>query len=128
MSNKNFSMFSSGFCITFDNGFGVSITIGPMSYSDNGKVTAEIAVINPDGSFHRMPGHNDDVIGHQTPNMILSIMNTVASFTDCGESNICDSCERESNELFDSPMGMYNMAVLYCKNCYDQYIKDGEDE
>jgi hypothetical protein len=72
-----------GFFIKFENGFGLSVQWGPGNYCDHHvnwelpfdapkqadrweSGTAEIAVIGPDGSFHRIPDQHDDVIGYQS--------------------------------------------------------------
>ena len=68
------------FRMTFPNGYGVSVAMGKGTYCDQGATTAEVAVIAPHGEFHRMPGESDDVIGHMTPEQVLSLMNEVAAF------------------------------------------------
>ena len=72
--------FRKSFRMTFANGYGVSVVIGKGTYCDQGATTAEVAVLAPSGKVHRMPGESDDVIGHMTPEQVLSLMNTVAAF------------------------------------------------
>jgi len=68
------------FRMTFANGYGVSVAMGKGTYCDQGATTAEVAVLAPNCKFHRMPGESDDVIGHMTPEQVLSLMNEVAAF------------------------------------------------
>lgn len=65
-----------GFWITFANGYTVSVQFAkpPHSYSDGGKTTAEVAVIEPDGHTLVRLRENDDVIGHATPERVAEIL------------------------------------------------------
>lgn len=72
--------FLKSFRMTFANGYGVSVIMGEGTYCDKGATTAEVAVLAPNGEFHQMPGESDDVIGHMTPEQVLSLMNEVAAF------------------------------------------------
>jgi len=68
----------SSFSMTFKNGYTVSVAYGGIAYG-NGEATAEVAAWRKDiDGFYRL-GENDDVIGHQTPEQVLAIMNTLAS-------------------------------------------------
>lgn len=65
-----------GFWITFANGYTVSVQFAkpPHSYSDGGKTTAEVAVIEPDGRTLVHLREHDDVIGHATPEKVAELM------------------------------------------------------
>ena len=65
-----------GFWITFANGYTVSVQFDkpPHTYSDGGKTTAEVAVIEPDGNTLVRLGENDEVIGHVTPERVAEII------------------------------------------------------
>lgn len=65
-----------GFWITFANGYTVSVQFAkpPHSYSDGGKTTAEVAVIEPDGHTLVRLREHDDVIGHATPEKVAELM------------------------------------------------------
>ncbi len=79
---------SHGFHVTFANGYTVSVQFGKYSYCGNRTfeleaeapdhcVDAEVAAWGPDGKWLKMEG--DDVIGWQTPEQVLAIMNMVAA-------------------------------------------------
>lgn len=75
---------------SFRNGWKISISIGPGAYASGKEeavdkvdgrivqhshecISAEIAVIRPDGGFHRIKGQNDDVVGHVSPDRIIEV-------------------------------------------------------
>ena len=75
---------------SFRNGWKVSISIGPGAYASgkdqivhtvNGRtvrhgheaISAEIAVIRPDGGFHRIKDQGDDVVGWVSPDRIIEV-------------------------------------------------------
>jgi hypothetical protein len=77
----------------FKNNYSISITIGTGAYSsdaddsykhiENGPygihaLNAEIAIINPDGEFHRIAGQSDDVVGWVPPEQIIEVAYWVA--------------------------------------------------
>jgi hypothetical protein len=81
---------------TFKNNYSISITIGPGAYCSSATQTykhyedseygihalnAEIAVINPNGKFHRIAGQGDDVVGWVAPEQIVEVAYWVA----CGD-------------------------------------------
>jgi hypothetical protein len=81
---------------TFKNNYSLSITIGPHAYCTSASqvykhyedseygihaLNAEIAIINPDGKFHRIAGQDDDVVGWVTPEQIVEVAYWVA----CGD-------------------------------------------
>jgi hypothetical protein len=80
----------------FKNNYSISITIGPEAYCSSATQAykhyedseygihasnAEIAIINPDGKFHRIAGQDDDVIGWMSPEQIVEVAYWVA----CGD-------------------------------------------
>jgi hypothetical protein len=74
--------FVDNFSMKFANGLTVSLAIGPGVYStgdaENGFVTAEVGAWDANGDFIELePG--SDVIGWQTPEQVLAIMNKVAA-------------------------------------------------
>lgn len=93
---KNFRITGGkGFQMTFPNGYTVSVQFGPGNYCDrnnsrfdepaqaieNGSVfgawdadTAEVAIMDSNGSFVRLDGWMDDVIGWQSPTDVLQII------------------------------------------------------
>ena len=73
---------------TFKNNYSLSITIGPHAYCSSASqsykhfedneygihaMNAEIAVINPDGKFHRIAVQDDDVVGWAPPEKIIEV-------------------------------------------------------
>ena len=68
----------SGFQITFDNGYTVSVQFGRSTYCDQGETTAEVASWDVNGKWFKL-GEYDDVRGHCSPEDVLEIMNTVAA-------------------------------------------------
>jgi hypothetical protein len=78
----------------FKNGYKMSVVIGPGSYSSehmisedivDGNMTrgvdssnAEIAIIRPNGEFHRIEGQDDDVIGWVPAEKIIEVAYWVA--------------------------------------------------
>lgn len=83
-----------GFCIRFANGWAVSVQWGPENYCQNHDIdalharinesflsstTAECAVINPEGEFHRHWGKRADIVnGYMTPDEVAKLLNQVA--------------------------------------------------
>lgn len=82
-----------GFSIAFDNGYSVSVQFGPGNYADNydaeirsdnevcgkrGSMTAECAVIDPEGILIGLPGIDDTVTNRSTPDEVLGLMNWAA--------------------------------------------------
>lgn len=92
----------SGFQVTFDNGYCVSVQFGPTSHTDNGDGNddpferilsfgidypqygkkgcdnAECAVFDPDGELIELPkwaANGDQVTSHSTPAQVLRLMN-----------------------------------------------------
>lgn len=79
-----------GFCICFDNGWGVSVQFGPGNYADNydmrvfydnveagrkGSETAECAIIAPDNTLFAHPDFNGDTVkGHCTPDEVMALL------------------------------------------------------
>lgn len=60
----------------FDNGYGVSVLLGSMFYS-NGHTTYEVAILNSDGSIAYDTPITDDVLGHRTIEEVDDIMRQV---------------------------------------------------
>jgi hypothetical protein len=87
-----------GFKVTFENGWTVSVQFGSFNYCDKSSFdlkgivpeppkdgfwlspTAEVAVLKPDGRFARI-SDCDEVMGWQTPEQVLALMAQVASGT-----------------------------------------------
>jgi hypothetical protein len=83
---------STGFQITFENGWTVSVQFGPYNYCErhddipdaNGvyevrpSANAEVAVLDPKGKFAPPKWWGDDVLGYQTPTDVLNLMQKVA--------------------------------------------------
>jgi hypothetical protein len=78
-----------GFHITFDNGWTVSVQFGGGTYSDNKQEdpfssdnkessTAEIAAWNKDG-WYEFETENDNVRGYVSANDVLEFMNMIAN-------------------------------------------------
>lgn len=59
----------------FDNGFGISILLGDLFYS-NGVNTYEVAILR-DGQLTYTSGITSDVLGHQTRKEITNIMRDI---------------------------------------------------
>ena len=71
----------SNFSMKFANGYTVSLAMGEGMYStagDEGFTSVEVAAWDSDGNWVKL-GNNDDVIGWQSPEQILAIMNTIAA-------------------------------------------------
>ena len=70
----------------FPNGYSISIVIGMGQYchttnEEKGRAVcsnAEIAIIRPDGEFHRIEGQDDDVIGWVPAEKIIEVAYWVA--------------------------------------------------
>jgi hypothetical protein len=69
--------YQNGFCVTFENGYSVSVQFGKSSYSNEGVSTAEIAAWGPDGNWVKINQY-DEVKPHCTPEEMLDIMNSVS--------------------------------------------------
>ena len=70
--------YHTGFHITFENGYTVSVQFGKTWYSDQGETTAEVAAWGPDRKWVKLSEY-DDVRGWCTPNEVLEIMNQIAN-------------------------------------------------
>ncbi len=84
-----------GFGIQFENGYTVSVQFGPANYCDHydrrigqdeiacgreGSMTAECAVIDPDGKLIEHPiADGDTVSSRSTPAEVLSLLSWAAS-------------------------------------------------
>ena len=85
-----------GFKITFENGWTISVQFGSFNYCDKhdlrdfcpappkdgfcSSATAEVAVIRPDGKLARI-SDCDEVMGWQTPDQVFALMARVAEGT-----------------------------------------------
>ena len=71
---------SGNFVIELDNGYSISIAVGGGTYStgnmEDGFVSAEIAVVNPDGEFVDQ-GSGSGVEGWQSVNQLIEIINRI---------------------------------------------------
>mgnify|MGYP003346433659 CR=1 FL=1 len=73
-----------GFHMTFANGYSVSVQFGSGNYCENcdGKEThsknAEVAAWDADDKWIKLDEH-DDVLGWQSPDQVLAIMNRIAA-------------------------------------------------
>lgn len=100
MSNasKGFGITSGkGFHITFANGHTVSIQFGPGNYGDNydlpisregdveagklGSQRAEVAAWNSASTWHELNGDGGDILGYQTPDQVLAVLNRIAALS-----------------------------------------------
>jgi hypothetical protein len=78
----------SNFSMKFANGYTVSLAMGDSVYSsgnasgnqDDGYSSVEVGAWDADGTWIKL-GDNNDVIGWQSPEEVLAIMNKVASYT-----------------------------------------------
>jgi hypothetical protein len=75
----------SNFSMKFANGYTVSLAMGSGGiYSsgnqDDGYSSVEVGAWDADGTWIKL-GDNNDVIGWQSPEEVLAIMNKVASYT-----------------------------------------------
>tara|TARA_R110000782_G_scaffold267329_1_gene362683 strand:- start:29 stop:340 length:312 start_codon:yes stop_codon:yes gene_type:complete len=82
-----------GFQITFPNNWTISVQFGPFNYRDDRSlyvpyattydsmqsVNAEVAVWDGNGIWKQL-GDNDDVIGWQSPEEVLKLMNEIAAY------------------------------------------------
>jgi len=80
---NNFGTSTTGnFLMTFANGYTVSLAMGDGIYSngnrEDGFTSVEVAAWDADGEWIKL-SDNDDVIGWQTPEEVLAIMNKVAA-------------------------------------------------
>lgn len=79
----------SNFSIKFDNGWTVSLAMGGGTYStggfDGGFVSAEVAVVNPDGEFVDQ-GSGSGVEGWQSESDVVRILNKISAIPSAEES------------------------------------------
>lgn len=72
---------SGNFVINLDNGFTISIAVGGGTYStgnmEDGFVSAEIAVIDPDGKFIDQGSGGGIIAGWQSVNQFIEIINRI---------------------------------------------------
>lgn len=70
------------FSMKFANGYTVSLAMGTSMYctgdAETGFSSAEVAAWDADGNWVKL-GDNDDVIGWQSPEQVLAIMNKIAA-------------------------------------------------
>lgn len=66
-----------GFKMTFANGYTVSVAFGDGNYG-NGEATAEVGAWDADGNWVQL-GDGNDVVGWQTADEVLAIMNKIAA-------------------------------------------------
>lgn len=62
-----------GFQITFENGFGVSVQFAQMNYCDGGETSAEVAVLSPSGNLISI-GANDEILASVSPEDLVGIL------------------------------------------------------
>ena len=82
MNNFGTSSSVDNFSMKFANGYTVSLAMGDGIYSsgnqDDGYSSVEVAAWDADGNWVQL-GDNDTVVGWQTPEEVLAIMNKVAA-------------------------------------------------
>jgi hypothetical protein len=70
------------FSMKFANGYSVSLAMGDGTYSNgnqaDGFSSVEVAAWDADGKWLQL-GDNDDVVGWQSPEEVLALMNKVAA-------------------------------------------------
>ena len=80
--NKFANKVSGNFSMTFANGYSVSVAMGDGTYSngnsEDGFTSVEVAAWDVDGNWVQL-GNNDDVVGWQSPEQVLAIMNKIAA-------------------------------------------------
>jgi len=80
--NKFGNKAAGNFAMTFANGYTVSVAMGDGIYSDgnseDGFSSVEVAAWDASGVWVKL-GDNDDVVGWQSPDKVLAIMNKVAA-------------------------------------------------
>ena len=80
--NKFGNKASSNFSMTFANGYTVSVAMGDGIYSngnsEDGFTSVEVAAWDADGNWVQLRD-NDTVVGWQSPEEVLAIMNKVAA-------------------------------------------------
>ena len=71
------------FSMKFANGYTVSLAMGNGIYSNgnqyDGYSSVEVAAWDAEGNWIQLGDNNDDVIGWQSPEEVLAIMNKVAA-------------------------------------------------
>lgn len=76
LNTNNFSM-------KFANGYTVSLAMGTGMYCTgdikNGFSSAEVAAWDADGNWVELGGIGNDVVGWQSPEQVLTIMNKIAA-------------------------------------------------
>jgi len=88
-----FNNTETGFAMTFENGYSISVQWGPAHYCDNRSSmyrftdfkphesrTAEIAAFRPDDSYLRL-GENDDVVGWISADKVAQYIATLSGPT-----------------------------------------------
>lgn len=88
--STGFDIGTTGFHMTFENGWTVSVQFGPGHYCNNhlkenapsGSNNAEIAAWNKEYVWHHFHEENDDVKGFCSPNEVLQFMNMIAAKED----------------------------------------------
>ena len=87
MVDKSFSSTSKGFQITFSSGYTLSVIYGERSYSDQGKLTVEVAVWHSkedhwlafeEGAWKEVPDGRSAVLGHQTPDQVAKHIEAIS--------------------------------------------------
>lgn len=83
LNRDNFVGYNKGnLKMTFANGYTLSIVVGDGTYSDgnfnDGFTSAEVAAWDADGNWVKL-SVGDDVIGWQSPDDVLALMNRVAA-------------------------------------------------
>jgi len=68
-----------GFHMTFANGHTISVQWGEGNYGDEGVTTCEVAAWDRNRHWVDVGNPDDDVIGYQTPDQVLAIMNRIAA-------------------------------------------------
>ena len=100
-----FNNTETGFALTFDNGYTISVQWGPMNYCANRDFntwngefkpyeskTAEIAAIRPNGSYLQL-GENDDVVGWLLADEVARYITTLSGPTPEDACHLqCDIC------------------------------------
>ena len=79
MADKAFSTFS----MKFSNGYTVWLALGDGTYStgdfSNGFTTVEVDAWGPDGEWVQLEENGSDVVGWQSADSVLALLNRIAS-------------------------------------------------
>ena len=102
-----FNNTETGFALTFDNGYTISVQLGPMHYCGNRDLntswiggefqpyesrTAEIAATRPNGSYLKL-GEYDDVVGWLLADEVARYITTLSGATPEDACHLqCDIC------------------------------------